>query len=150
MTRFQIETMYQSTICPIPECIHGSVLFANCSIKDANMIESVQRRVAVLSTGAIGRTETVKLMAETGWDSLQLRRNRSKMLLFFQIAKKAAPFYLTNRISFRSQIQERSTRAASRHSMLVKEPRCRLNCYKTSFFPDCIRNWNALTSTIVN
>ena len=72
------------------------------------------------------------------------------MLLFFQIAKKAAPFYLTNRISFRGQIQERSTRAASRHSMLVKEPRCRLNCYKTSFFPDCIRNWNALTSTIVN
>ena len=86
MARVQIETMYLNTIRPILE--YGSVLFANCSIKDADMIERGQRRATVLSTGAIRRTETIKLMAETGWDSLELSRNRSKMLLFFQIAKK--------------------------------------------------------------
>ena len=148
MTRIQIETMYLSTIRPILE--YGSVLFANCSVGDAKLIENVQRRAAVLSTGAIRRTETVKLMEETGWDSLELRRNRSKMLLFFQIAKKTAPFYLTNNISFKGQIHERSSRSTSRHNLLVTEPRCRLNCYIKSFFPDCIKNWNALTSPVVN
>ena len=86
MTRTQIETMYLSTIRPVLE--YGSVVFANCTIGDAKLIENVQRRAAVLCTGAIRRTETAKLMAETGWDSLELRRKRSKMLLFFQIAKK--------------------------------------------------------------
>ena len=64
MSRLQIETLYLSTIRPILE--YGSALFANCSIRDCELIESVQRRAAVLSTGAIRRTETVKLMAEVG------------------------------------------------------------------------------------
>jgi hypothetical protein len=140
--------MYLSSIRPILE--YGSVLFANCTVGDAKLIENVQRRAAVLSTGAMRRTETVKLMLETGWDSLELRRSRSKMLLFFQIAKETAPFYLTNRISLKGQMQERSSRSRSRHNMLITEPRCRLQCYLTSFSPDCIRKWNALTSTVVN
>src|SRR5271165_4271775 len=72
MTRIQIETMYLSTIRPVLE--YGSVVFANCTIGDAKLIENVQRRAAVLCTGAIRRTETAKLMAEIGWDSLELRR----------------------------------------------------------------------------
>ena len=148
MTRTQIETMYLSTIRPVLE--YGSVVFANCTIGDAKLIENVQRRAAVLCTGAIRRTETAKLMAETGWDSLELRRKRSKMLLFFQIAKKTAPLYLTNRISFKDQTHERSSRSTSRHNMLIAEPRCRLQCYLNSFFPECARNWNDLTTTVVN
>lgn len=148
MTRTQIETMYLSTIRPILE--YGSVLFTGCTVGDAKLIENVQRRAAVLSTGAIRRTESLKLMAETGWDSLEIRRKRSCMLLFFQIVKGTTSFYLTNRISFKSQVQERSSRSTSRHNMLVTEPRCRLNCYKTSFFPQCIRYWNSFNSTVVN
>ena len=134
MTRIQIETMFLSTIRPILE--YGSVLFANCTVRDAKRIENVQRRAAVLSTGAIRRTETAKLMAETGWDSLELRRNRSKMLLFFQIVRKTAPDYLSNRISLKGQLHERNSRSTTRHNMLVTEHCCRLNCYKTSFFPN--------------
>jgi len=80
----------------------------------------------------------------------ELRRNRSKMLLFFQIVRKTAPDYLSNRISLKGQLHERSSRSTTRHNMLVTEHCCRLNCYKTSFFLDCIKIWNALTSAVVN
>ena len=50
MTRSQIETIYLGMIRPILE--YGSVLFDNCSVTDAKLIESVQRRATVLSTAA--------------------------------------------------------------------------------------------------
>ena len=137
MTRSQIETLHLSTIRPILE--YGSVLFANCTVGDAKILENVQRRAAVLCTGAIRRTESAKLMTETGWASLEIRRKRSKMQLFFQIVHKIAPSCLVNRISLKDQTgqQYRTSRSTSRHNMLIADPRCRLhvNCYKTSFFP---------------
>ena len=66
MTRVQLETIYLSMIRPLLE--YGSVLFANCSINDAQLIESVQRRAAILCTGAIRRTASDKLNVEVGWD----------------------------------------------------------------------------------
>ena len=57
---------------------------------------------------------------------------------------------MTNRISFKDQTHERSSRSTSRHNMLIAEPRCRLQCYLNSFFPECARNWNDLTTTVVN
>ena len=147
MTRVQIETIYLSMIRPILE--YGSVLFANCSLNDAQLIESVQRRAAILCTGAIRRTASVKLNAETGWDSLELRRNRAKMFLFYQIVHKIGPSYLSNCITPRNE-QVRSSRSGSRNNMLLIEPNCRINCYKKSFFPDCIKIWNSLSNVEVN
>ena len=112
MSRLQIETLYLSTIRPILE--YGSALFANCSIRDCELIESVQRRAAVLSTGAIRRTETVKLMAEVGWDSLELRRKRTKMNIFYKIVKGNGPFYLSSRVVFKDLVRTaRSSRYAN-------------------------------------
>jgi hypothetical protein len=147
LTRRQIETMYLSAIRPILE--YGSVLFDNCSIHDSKLIESAQRRAAVLSTGAIRRTETSKLFAETGWDSLKIRRMRAKMMCFYQIAKGTSPFYLKEKISFKP-LQIRSSRAQSRHNAQIIEQKFHLTCFKQSFFPDCIRMWNSLSSEITN
>ena len=111
MTRVQIETLYSSSIRPILE--YGSVLFDNCSITDSKLIEAVQRRAAVLSTGAIRRIETTKLMTETGWDPLETRRARAKLTCFFQIVKGFSLLYLNARISFRLTLS-RSSRSLSR------------------------------------
>ena len=147
MTRVQIETLYCSSIRPILE--YGCVLFDNCSVRDSKLIEAVQRRAAVLSTGAIRRTETAKLMAETGWDSLKIRRTRAKMACFYQIVKGTSPPYLSKSISFKPP-QMRSSRALTRNSVQIIEPQCRINCYQKSFFPDCIKIWNLLTNEVVN
>jgi hypothetical protein len=127
MTRVQIETPYSGSIRPILE--YGSVLFDNCSITDGKLIEAVQRRAAVLCTGAIRRTETVKLMTETGWDSLESRRAQAKMACFYQIVKGISPLYLNTKISLRPP-QVRSSRALSRNSAQIVEPKCRITCYQ--------------------
>ena len=44
----------------------------------------------------------------------------------------------------------RNTRASSRNNAQIMEPQCRLTSYKKSFFPDCIRIWNALKNETVN
>ena len=147
MTRVQIEKIYLSMIRPILE--YGSVLFANCSIADVKLIESVQRRAAILSTGAIRRTATDKLNEETGWDSLELRRKRAKMFLFYKIANKIGPDYLTSMIAPKPE-QMRNTRSGSRNNKQMVEPKCRITCYKKSFFPDCIKVWNSLSNVEVN
>ena len=147
MTRVQLETIYLSMIRPILE--YGSVLFANCSLNDAQLIESVQRRAAVLCTGAIRRTSSEKLNVEVGWDSLELRRSRAKMFLFYQIVNKIGPNYLTCGITLRND-QLRSSRTGCRNNRLLVEPNCRINSYKKSFFPDCIKLWNTLSNIEVN
>ena len=88
-------------------------------------------------------------MAETGWDPLETRRARAKMACFYQIAKGNSPLYLSARISFRPP-QSRSSRALSRNNALIIEPKCCIECYKKSFFPDCIRIWNSLKNEVVN
>ena len=121
----------------------------NCSIHDCKLIEAVQRRAAVLSTGAIRRTETAKLMQEIGWDSLKIRRARAKMACFYEIVKGISPLYLNTKISVRPP-QVRSSRALSRNSAQIVEPKCRITCYQKSFFPHCIKMWNLLNNEAVN
>ena len=141
------KTIYLSMIRPLHE--YGSVLFSNCSLNDAQLIEGVQRRAAVLCAGAIRRTASEKLNVEVGWDSLELRRSRAKMFLFYQLVNKIGPFYLTCGITPRNE-QSRSSRSGCRNNMLLVEPSCRISCYKKSCFPNCTKMWSTLSNTEVN
>ena len=62
LSRSQKETVYTGVIRPTLE--YGSVLYHNCSASDAARLETVQRKAALICTGAIRRTETRKLMLE--------------------------------------------------------------------------------------
>jgi hypothetical protein len=141
MSRVQIETLYSSSIRPILE--YGSILFDNCSINDSKLIEAVQRRAAVLSTGAIRRTETLRLMSETGWDPLETRRARAKMACFYKIVKGDSPFYLNAQITLKPT-PTRNSRAFFRNNAQIMEPQCRLTSYIKSFFLNYIFIWNTL------
>ena len=73
------------------------------------------------------------------------------MNIFYKIVKGNGPFYLSSRVVFKDLARiARSSRSLTKHNMPITEPFCRLTCYKTSFFPECIRVWNSLTSTAVN
>ena len=68
LSRAQKETVYCSMIRPIIE--YGSMLYNNCSLHHFNCSEGVQRKAALICTGAIKRTESKQLMTELNWDSL--------------------------------------------------------------------------------
>ena len=64
---------YKSAIRPLIE--YASVIFDNYSNNDNLRLENVQRRAALLCTGAMKRTETVKLLSDLNWETVQSRRD---------------------------------------------------------------------------
>ena len=79
----QMSNFYKVAIRPILE--YASVVFDGCSMSDSLLIESVQRRAANVCTGAMKRTESVKVMADLEWETLKQRRINCKLKLFYKI-----------------------------------------------------------------
>ena len=140
-SRSQLERIYLGMIRPTLE--HGNVIFDNCSVSSSLLLESIQRRAVVICTGAMRRTEALKLERETGWESLSLRRERAKLCWFFSFCNVGAPSYLQGKIIFAPE-SSRITRSSSNNGRRVLEKTCRLECFRKSFFPDCAARWNAL------
>jgi len=123
------------------------VIFDKCSIRESTALENVQRRVALLCTGAIRRTETSILMTKLGWDTLKLTRGYQKHVLLFKIIKGLSVSYLTAHI----QPSPPSTAGPTRHNKFRLMPkRRRLQCYKSYFFPSMINLWNTLPQHVVD
>ena len=74
---------YKSAIRPLIE--YAAVIFDNCSNNDNLRLENVQRRAALVCTGAMKRTETVKLLSDLNWDTVKSRRNTAKLVLYYKI-----------------------------------------------------------------
>ena len=132
-------------IRPIIE--YGSLLYNNCSLHDSNRIEGVQRKAALLCTGAIRRTESKKLMTELNWDSLAQRRAYVKLCVLYKICKNFSPHYLGRKYLVTST-SARASRLNTAASHRLFEPLCRLSCYQSSLFPSTIKLWNALPSGV--
>jgi hypothetical protein len=85
------------------------------------------------------------LLQECGWETLEERRNKHKILLFHKMVNKTVPEYLSNLVpSSFGQTHQYSTR---NHSNLV-HVHSRTAYYKNSFLPSTIRLWNELPANI--
>jgi hypothetical protein len=82
LDRNSLEKLYFGFIRPIPE--YGSVVWDNCTREQSDLIESVQYESASIVTGLQKGTSRVKLYGELGWDSLQNRRKKQKLILMFK------------------------------------------------------------------
>ena len=89
------------------------------------------------------RTETKLLLEYLEWDTLADRCKLSKITLFYKIMRKQTPPYLFRNLSI-NQPPTRNLRNANE----IKPPRCRLELYKKSFFPNCLAIWNTLPNFI--
>ena len=86
LNRGTLSKLYLCWIRPIIE--YCSVCYDNLSIYDINQLEKLQRRAAVMCTGALSRTETVKILADLGWPLLSSRRKHSKLILMYKIINR--------------------------------------------------------------
>jgi len=126
-----------------PYLEYGSVIFSNCTARDSNLLDGVQRRALVLCSGALRRTRTSILYEELGWEPLEKRRIKAKLHLFYTFCTISTPTYLLHRFSLQ-QKPLRLTRAYAAENRYMNVQKCRLEAYSNSFFPDCVRRWNAL------
>ena len=140
----QMSMYYKSSIRPVIE--FASVVFDSCSNREKLRLENVQRRAALMCTGALKRTESVKLLNDLEWESLSSRRNNAKLILFYKIMSGKAPAYLTallpqsvvcDRYNFRRVVNTTSIKS-------------RLRAYEMSYFPSTIKCWNKLPVNVLS
>ena len=145
ISRSALSKYYTTFIRPVLE--YGSVVIANCTAYDAHRIEQVQRRAAILCTGAFRRSSYKALLSELGWESLEDRRRKAKLILMFKILNNLTPQYLKDQIP--PQVQE-TTQYNLRNRTHVRIPLSRTSYCHLSYIPSTLKLWNALDPELRN
>ena len=137
--------MYTSFIRPSLE--YGSIVWCNCTDEEEEKLELLQKRAAKLITGGIIRTNTERLYAELGIETLKVRRERNIALFMHKIIYENAPIYLLER---KPQRRNQEHEHQLRNSSSLTIPKCRLSKYQLSFFPQATKIWNNLDPILQN
>ena len=88
-----------------------------------------------------------KLLAELGWETLQERRSKHKLVIFYKIINGLTPSYLSDLIP---PLVSDTNPYNLRNSDNIQPFRTRTNIFFNSFFPSTIRAWNNLSEEIRN
>ena len=138
--RTTLTKLFKSLVRPVME--YADVLWDGCTESESDLLEHVQYEAAKIVTGAMKGTSKQRLMQETGWEDMKVRRAIHKLLLYFKIVNNFCPSYLTELLPF--QVSERtnySLRTASNYSLFSS----RTERFKKSFFPSTTKLWNDIS-----
>ena len=113
----------------------GNVTLSNLMEK----LESVQYSAALAVSGTWRGTSREKLYAELGWESLSLRRWSRRLTLFYKIVNNLTPNYTRDPIPPHQQSQY-----SLRKHDVIGQIRTRTERFKSTFYPHCLSEWNAL------
>jgi hypothetical protein len=94
LSRISLERMYYSFVRPVLE--YADVVWDNLSDELNKEIESVQNEAARIVAGATKQCNIDKLISELGWESLENRRNKHKLILLYKMKNHISPSYLSN------------------------------------------------------
>ena len=106
-------------------------------------LEKVQNRAARFVTGNYNfeTGSMTSILEQLGWESLHKKHKGSKLVLLFKGLKGRASIPCDD-------LQPPNRRSRNQHPMAFQVPYA--DIYKYSFFPDTIRNWNALPAAIIS
>ena len=145
VSRTSLEKMYISYVRPLIE--YSNSVWDNCSTESKNQLESIHIEAARVITGATKLCSIEKLFADLGWESLQKRRNKHKLVIFYKILHGIAPTYLSDIVP--PLIQDTTTYNL-RNAGNIQNYRVHTNLFSNSFFPSTVRAWNDLPNDIKN
>jgi hypothetical protein len=139
LPRTALEKIYIHMIRPILE--YGNIIYDNTTFSNSHKLEAVQRRAAIITTGAYKHIEHQSLLIELGWDQLETRRSNHMLTSFYKIKYNLTPEYLRNKMP--TPISA-TTHYQLRNKDNLRIPFARLTTTKDSFFKKSSRNWNNL------
>ena len=122
-------------------------MWDNCSSESKNQLESIHIEAARVITGATKLCSIEKLFADLGWESLQKRHNKHKLVIFYKILHGIAPTYLSDIIP---PVIQDTTTYNIRNAGNIKKYRVQTNLFSNSSFPSTVRAWNYLLNDIKN
>ena len=121
----------------------ASTVWSPWLAKDIFELEKIQRRAARYVVNNYDFTNSVTEMIERlGWESLEDRRTKSRLCLFFKIMSEQICIPRNEIIPSDNLYTTRSS-----HHRNVITPYARTDVYKYSFFPFTCQKWNNLPST---
>ena len=127
---------YTSLIRPHLE--YASAAWDPYTTRDSHQLDKVQRRAARFAKRDYRHTTSAsKLISELGWQSLADRRKNSRLCLFYKGLHGLAAIPIGD-----FQRSHRCTRYCGTDTFIVIPSR--IDCYKFSFIPRTLIDWNAL------
>ena len=112
-------------------------------------LESVQKCAARFVTGNYSYETWSMSMSMTGilgqlkWKSLKKRRKDNRLILLYKSLKGKASIPTDDLIS-------KTRRCRNQHPMAFQTPIANTDVYEGSFFPQTIRDWNALPDSLIS
>ena len=140
LDRATLERLYFSFVRSKLE--YSSIVWDNCFKYEKDLIENVQLRAAKIVSGAINKTSRELIYKELGWDSLEERRRKQRLVVMFKIKNNLAPVYL------QEVIRPHDIGYDLRNQNRIPTIRCKTATLQKSFFPQTITDWNNLDPNI--
>ena len=139
------EAAYKGLVCPVLD--YGSSVWDPPDVVLQEELESVQKRPARFMTGnySYETRSMTGILGQLKWESLKKRRkdNRHTHVLLYKGLKGKASVPTDHLIP-------KSRCARNQHSMALLTPIANTEVYKGSFFPQTIRDWNALPDSLLS
>ena len=135
---------YTTLVRPLLE--YASAAWDPYTGRNVKDIEMVQRRAARFVTKEYGHETSVgKLVSDLGWQTLQKRRQNARLAVFHR-AQSGWPGLSDVVLGLRRQ--SRPTRSSSDTACTYSRLQTRTDCYKFSFLPRTITDWDSLDAAV--
>ena len=137
------EAAYQGLVRPVLD--YGSSVWDPPGVDLQEELESVQKRAARFVTGNYNYEtgSMTGILGQLKWESLKKRRKDNRLILLYKGLKGKASVPTDDLIS-------KTRRCRNQHSMAFQTPIANTDVYKGSFFPQTIRDWNALPDSLIS
>ena len=145
LDRLSLQKIYFTFIRPVLE--YADVIWDGSSINSKHRLERIHTEAARIVTGATKLASSSSVLKEAGWETLQTRRTKHKLMKFHSMFHCSTPSYLSNLVPHRAfDVHGRNTRNNQNLSAIP----CRTQKYQNSFLPSVISSWNALPVEVRN
>ena len=137
------EAAYKGLVRPVLD--YGSSIWDPPGVVLQEELESVQKRAARFVTGNYNYEtgSMTGILGQLKWESLKKRRKDNRLILLYKGLKGKA-------IVPTDDLTPKTRRCRNQHSMAFQTPIANTDVYKGSFFPQTIRDWNALPDSLIS
>ena len=125
--------MYTSFILPLLE--YCDSVWDNASLESKKKLDGIHIEAGRIISGTTKLCSIEKLLVELGWDTLQSRHNKHKLVTFYKIIHGLSPNYLQNLVP---PLVQETNNYNLRNTNNIQTFASNTNLFYNSFFPSSV------------